>query len=93
MGDHLFMGDIGVPKNKRHIYNSFLTEENLVFQRELINVFDFFPTLINLTGLKIKNKASQAGIGFSIFQENLDYKKLNFQLKNNSNLYKNFWYE
>ena len=93
MGDHLFMGDIGAPENKRYIYNSFLTDEKLVFQRELINVFDFFPTLINLTGLKIKNKESQAGIGFSIFQKKLDYKKLNFQFKNNSELYKKFWYE
>ena len=93
MGDHLFMGDIGVPNNERFIYNGFITEEDLVFERELINVFDFFPTLINLTGLKIENKNAQAGIGFSIFNKKLNYKKLDFQFNNNSNLYKKFWYE
>ena len=93
MGDHLFMGDIGVPNNERFIYNGFITEEDLVFERELINVFDFFPTLINLTGLKIENKNAQAGIGFSIFNKKLNYKKLDFQFNNNSNLYKKFWYK
>ena len=46
---------MGGTKNKRHIYNSFLTEENLVFQRELINVFDF-SNFNKLTGLKLKIK-------------------------------------
>ncbi|AFS47179.1 arylsulfatase [alpha proteobacterium HIMB5] len=92
IGDHLFMGDFA-KKSERNIYNGFFLDQNLDFKREEINVFDFFPTFLNLAGFNILNENSKAGLGFSIFGISKEYKKIDFIFNSNSKLFDNFWYE
>ena len=40
---------------------------------------------------RIHNKQGKAGLGYSIFVDNPDYKKISFLMKGSSKLYDKFW--
>ncbi len=94
VGDHLFMKTFDkIPDNERKIFNSFYFDEQFKIMRNDMNVFDLFPSFLNLAGITLKDKNQQAGLGYSIFTSNPKYKIINIPIKNSSNIYKEFWNE
>ncbi len=94
IGDHLFMQSFDeVLEKDRKIFNSFLINQKFKIMRNDMNVFDLFPSFLNLAGVTLKNEQQQAGLGYSIFINNEEYKIINKPIKNQSNIYKKFWNE
>jgi len=89
IGDHLFMKDLEV--KERYIYNKFFIGNDLIFKRDHINFFDFYPSILEVMNFKINNEKGKVALGYSIFKENLNYEPINFTLKGSSNLYDTFW--
>ncbi|MDB4184046.1 LTA synthase family protein, partial [Alphaproteobacteria bacterium] len=74
LGDHLFMaGSDGFnneeyfKSKERYIYNKFISNENKSFNRDYMNFFDLYPSLLEYSGFKIEN--GRLGLGSSIFSE------------------------
>ena len=89
IGDHLLMQNI-TPK-ERFIYNKFFIDENLIFKRDYMNFFDFYPSFLEVMKFKINNNLGKVALGYSIFKQNDSYDLIKFSLKGYSNLYDSFW--
>lgn len=89
IGDHLFMKDLEV--KERYIFNKFFIGNDLIFKRDYMNFFDFYPSILEVMNFKIYNENGKVALGYSIFKENLNYEPINFTLKGSSNLYDTFW--
>ena len=78
MGDHL----ISAPdkfirnnfKNKRSIFNKFYSKNKFSTNRNTMNHFDLYPSLVEFAGFQIKN--SRMALGYSIFSDDLDFRRL-----------------
>ena len=77
------------------IYNKFILGENKKLNRDTMNHFDLYPTLLNLFGFKFEN--NQLGLGFNIFDE-IDLElyenhifDLDKKLSGKSEKYLSFW--
>ena len=102
LGDHLFMdGTDGFKNNEyfntneRYVYNKFISTDEIFFNRDYMNFFDLYPSLVEFAGYEIKE--GKLGLGFSIFN-NFNEKEYIFsdgdflnKLEGNSDLYNSFW--
>lgn len=96
--DVVILGDHSFPDNKKmdtSIYNKFILGENKKLNRDTMNHFDLYPTLLNLFGFKFEN--NQLGLGFNIFDE-IDLElyenhifDLDKKLSGKSEKYLSFW--
>ena len=99
IGDHLFPegNKINIYKEKkfRDIYNMFISYDDFSFNRDKINHYDLFPTILNFMNFEFDQ--NKLGLGFSAlknFNEN-EYdnhiKYLNENIQNKSKYYQNFY--
>lgn len=89
VGDHLLMQDLN--SNDRYIYNNFFVKDELKIMRDYMNHYDLFPSLLEAMNFRIHNRHGKVGLGYSIFVDNPDYKKISFLMKGSSKLYDKFW--
>ena len=100
MGDHLISApDKFIRKNfgnKRSIFNKFYSKNEFIINRDVMNHFDLYPSLIEFAGFEIKN--SKMALGYSILNNDIDlntYKvninQLNKNINNFSKKYLSFW--
>ena len=99
IGDHLFPEgnkiNISTENKFRDIYNMFISYNDFNFNRDEINHYDLFPTILNFMNFEFDQ--NKLGLGFSAlknFNEN-DYnnhiKYLNENIQNKSKYYQNFY--
>ena len=89
IGDHLLMSNI--KSKKRYIYNKFFIDNNLKIERDDMNYYDLYPSLLEAMNFKINNDLGKVGLGYSIFKKNHKYEKINFYMYGYSKLYDKFW--
>ena len=77
--------------NDRYIYNNFFVKDELKIMRDYMNHYDLFPSLLEAMNFRIHNRHGKVGLGYSIFVDNPDYKKISFLMKGSSKLYDKFW--
>jgi len=98
IGDHLnrhiedYVHPEDLPNLKRSIYNKFVSK-NLTLQRNTINHFDLFPTILNILNFDFNGKL---GLGYSsVKKTSVNYnayrKKLEKNIRNKSTYYNEFW--
>lgn len=102
LGDHLFMNgadgfnnDEYFNTSERYVFNKFISVDKFTFNRDYMNFFDLFPSLIEFTGQKIKD--GRLGLGLSVFND-LNKEKNIFsendfliKLEGDSKLYNELW--
>ena len=89
LGDHLFMGN--VKSKHRYIYNKFFIDDKLKIERDDMNFYDLYPSLLEAMNFKINNDLGKVGLGYSIFRKNHEYKKIYSMIGGASKLYDKFW--
>jgi phosphoglycerol transferase len=99
MGDHLLMASTisnKLQKTKsREIYNKWISNEKITFNREIINHFDIAPTILDFIGIRVDG--GRFGLGYSAL--NTENSKLNEDfiselmngLNKKSKFYDSFW--
>ena len=89
VGDHLLMGKIEV--EDRYIYNKFFIDDKLKIERDDMNYYDLYPSLLEAMNFKINNDLGKVALGYSIFRKNQEYKKIYSMINGSSKLYDKFW--
>ena len=102
LGDHLFMAGSDGFNNKeyfnsqkRYVFNKFISDDVRNFNRNYMNFFDLYPSLLEYSGFKIKD--GRLGLGSSIFNEFKEdlylFEDLKFlkKLSGDSTFYNNLW--
>ena len=89
IGDHLLMKTIN--SNQRYIYNNFFVDSKLTIERDYMNYYDLYPSILEAMNFKINNEFGKVALGFSIFKKNQKYNKINFRMNGSSVLYDKFW--
>ena len=99
LGDHLFPGnkelDDKFKNQKRNIYNMFISKNDFDLKRNYINHYDLYPTILDFMGFQFS--ANRLGLGYSGLKsfDNNEYEnyiiKLNENIQNKSETYKNFY--
>jgi phosphoglycerol transferase len=99
MADHLFMtgseNEEYFSSGKRTLFNRFISSQALELNRESVNHFDMYPTLLEIAGLDIENGRLALGysgintinlIEYQSFRQNLAENGMNYSPK-----YLSFW--
>jgi len=92
LGDHAYPGN---DESKSKIFNKFIIDTKIKFNREEMNHLDFFPSLLHILGYRFKQ--NRFALGFNIFGEiNLDFyneyiSNLDKKLSGKSKKYLSFW--
>ena len=69
LGDHAYPG---YDESKSRIFNKFITDNKIKFNRDTMNHLDFFPSLLHILGYRFTQ--NRFALGFNIFDEiNLDF--------------------
>jgi len=100
LGDHLFHGgnkelDDKFKNQKRNIYNMFISKNDFDLKRNYINHYDLYPTILDFMGFQFSG--NRLGLGYSGLKsfDNNEYEnyiiKLNENIQNKSETYKNFY--
>jgi len=98
LGDHIYPGKLSLStsdKNaERSIYNSLISKDIKIY-RDLINHYDFFPTILNLLNFSFNQDKLGLGVSFikntNIDNYNLYYDNLVNNIQNKSDFYVKFW--
>ena len=98
LGDHLYPQKSHIKtvtsEKERTIYNRIISK-NILIQRNLINHYDLFPTILNLLNFTFAN--NRLGLGFSAIKKvdinfyNNFFKELQNNIQNKSSYYVTFW--
>ena len=98
LGDHIYPGKInGNYLNdtvERNIYNRIISKDFSI-NRDLVNHYDMFPTILNLLNFSFKN--NRLGLGYSVVNDtdignyNSYFKNLEENIQNKSDRYVEFW--
>ena len=98
LGDHIYPGELNVNnlnnKAERPLFNRIISKDFSI-NRDLINHYDLFPTILNLLNFSFKN--NRLGLGYSAVKDtDIDYynsyfKNLEENIENKSDRYVEFW--
>ena len=98
LGDHIYPGKIKVNNlnktTERTLYNKIISKDFSI-NRNLINHYDLFPTILNLLDFSFKN--NRLGLGYSAIKDtdidnyNSYFKNLEENIENKSDRYVEFW--
>ena len=98
LGDHIYPGELNVNNlnntAERTLYNRIISKDFSI-NRDLINHYDLFPTILNLLDFSFKN--NRLGLGYSVIKDtdisnyNSYFKNLEENIQNKSDRYVEFW--
>ena len=98
LGDHTYQGELNMNNlnntAERTLYNRIISKDFSI-NRDLINHYDLFPTILNLLNFSFKN--NRLGLGYSAIKDTdignykSYFKNLEENIANKSDRYVEFW--